>query len=327
MYNIHFAHSMLTLEQVNHWFPATFSSPLSPPTYFLLLFFCRSAHSLQVLRKWWCLMAAPSWGWSHCNHRSIIKRKALIMATPYLQTVLFNPSCRGFICWGRGGETGSNLPVKIKITKPCSVPFSKAGGGSTFESGLFFIHFCLCNLRNRFVLACLKSACGCGQRARWGESDREEERERKKKRDGPPHYPLLQCLSALPGWLVMEPGVPLLLAPGPAPGLLRCHLAGEAPAFPGPLLLPHPVCPDLRTPLPAPPPRLPTFCTAGLHHLGSSAGHPPALPVHLPQVDTFLYYWHLECLGTITSNKLVTPSHVLNVHVTLMIVSSVQNMH
>lgn len=114
----------------------------------------------------------------------------------------------------------------------------------------------------------------------------ERKKERKRERDGPPHNPLLQCLSALPGWLVMEPGVPLLLAPGPTPGLLCGHLAGEATALPGPLLLPHPVCPDRRTPLPAPRPRLPAFCTAGLHHLGSFAGHPPALPLHLLQVAT-----------------------------------------
>lgn len=95
----------------------------------------------------------------------------------------------------------------------------------------------------------------------------------------------------------MEPGVPLLLAPGPAPGLLRGHLTGEAPTLPGPLLFPYPVCPDLRARLPASPPRLPALCFGGLHHLGPTAGHPPALPVHLPQVSVdlgtffFLYYF------------------------------------
>lgn len=94
----------------------------------------------------------------------------------------------------------------------------------------------------------------------------------------------------------MEPGVPLLLAPGPAPGLLRSHLAGEAPALPGPLLLPHSVCPDLCTPVPAPAPRLSAFCPAGLYHLGSPAGRPPALPVHLPQVSV-----HFTETGTTTN--------------------------
>lgn len=83
----------------------------------------------------------------------------------------------------------------------------------------------------------------------------------------------------------MEPSVPLLLAAGPAPGLLRGHLTGEAPALPGPLLLPHPVCSYLRAPLPAPLPRLPALRSAGLHYLGSPAGRPPAIPVHLPQVS------------------------------------------
>lgn len=86
----------------------------------------------------------------------------------------------------------------------------------------------------------------------------------------------------------MEPGVPLLLAPGPALGLLRGHLAGETPTLPGPLLLPHRVCPDLGAPLPAPPPRLAALRSAGLHHLGSPAGRPPAVPVHIPQVSVEL---------------------------------------
>lgn len=123
---------------------------------------------------------------------------------------------------------------------------------------------------------------------RWGESDREEERDRKKESDGPPHHPLRQCLSALPRWLIVEPCVPLLLAPGSAPGLLRGHLTGEASALPGPLLFSHAVFPDLGTPLPAPPPRIPAFCFAGLHHLGSPTGHPPAIPVHLPPVSVNL---------------------------------------
>lgn len=83
----------------------------------------------------------------------------------------------------------------------------------------------------------------------------------------------------------MEPGVPLLLAPGPAPGLLCGHHTGETSTLPGPLLLPHLLCPDLRTTLPSPPLRLPAFRAAGLHRLGSPAGRPPALPVHLPQVS------------------------------------------
>ena len=115
---------------------------------------------------------------------------------------------------------------------------------------------------------------------------KKKERERKKERDGSPHHPLHQCLSALPGWLVVEPSVPLLLAAGPAPGLLRGHLTGKAPTLPGPLLLPHPVRRYLRAPLPAPLPRLPALRSAGLHYLGSPAGHPPAIPVHLPQVST-----------------------------------------
>lgn len=118
-----------------------------------------------------------------------------------------------------------------------------------------------------------------------GESDGEKYRERKEGRDGPPHHPLLQCLPALPGWPVMEPGVPLLLAPGPAAGLLRGHLSGEAPTLPGPLLLPHPVCADHRAPLPAPLPRLPALRPTGFLHLGSPASRPPAVPVHLPQVS------------------------------------------
>lgn len=120
----------------------------------------------------------------------------------------------------------------------------------------------------------------CKVRRKW-----QTERERKKERDGPPHHPVFQCLSALLGWLVVEPGVSLLLVPGPAPGVLCGHLAGEATALPGPLLLPHVMCADLRTPLPAPPPRLLALCSAGLHHLGSPAGNPPALPVHLLQVS------------------------------------------
>ena len=137
----------------------------------------------------------------------------------------------------------------------------------------------------------------CEVRRKW---QRGRKRERKIERDGPPHHPLHQCLSALPGWLIVELGVPLLLAPGPAPGLMCSHLVGEAPALPGPLLLPHPVRPDLCTPLLAPPPRLPAFCPPGLPHLGSSAGRPPTLLVHLPQVsvniggtDVFYYDWFL----------------------------------
>lgn len=82
----------------------------------------------------------------------------------------------------------------------------------------------------------------------------------------------------------MEPGFPLLLALGPAAGLLCGHLAGKASALPGPLLIPHPVCPDLRTPLPASPLRVPALRLARLPGLGSPSGHPTAVPVHLPQV-------------------------------------------
>lgn len=84
----------------------------------------------------------------------------------------------------------------------------------------------------------------------------------------------------------MEPGLPLLLALGPAAGLLCGHLAGEASALPGPLFLSNAVRPDLRTPLPASPLRLAALRLARLRGLGSSSGRPTAVPVHLPQVRT-----------------------------------------
>lgn len=102
----------------------------------------------------------------------------------------------------------------------------------------------------------------------------------------------------------MELGVPLLLAAGPAPGLLRGHLTGEAPTLPGPLLLPHSLCSDLRPPLPAPSPRLPALRFAGLHYLGSAAGHPPALLIHLPQVSVDIgevaqvFFFNATCFQT-----------------------------
>lgn len=121
---------------------------------------------------------------------------------------------------------------------------------------------------------------------RWGRSSRGRTRRRpEEKSHGPPHHPLLQCLYALPGRLVVEPGVPLLLAPGPPPGLVRGHVAGEAAALPGSLLLPDPVCPDHHTPVPAPPPHLSAFRPAGFPHLGAPAGRPPALSLHLQQVS------------------------------------------
>lgn len=86
----------------------------------------------------------------------------------------------------------------------------------------------------------------------------------------------------------MEPGVPLLLAPGSAPGLLPGYFTREAPAFSGPVLPPHFVCPNNGASLFAPAPRLSAFRSAGLCHLGSSAGHPSTLPVHLPQVWNML---------------------------------------
>lgn len=133
----------------------------------------------------------------------------------------------------------------------------------------------------------------------WGQSNRVR-RERKKERsyrDGPPHQPLLQCMSALPGWLFLEPSVPLLLAPGSAPGLLCSYLTREASAFSRPLLIIHTVHPDFCTPLPDPAPHLSAFCFAGLCHLDSPASYPPAILVHLPQVSKhliFYFLWKLE---------------------------------
>lgn len=119
------------------------------------------------------------------------------------------------------------------------------------------------------------------------------ERKRKKERnyrDGPPHQPLLQCLSAFPRWLFLEPGVPLLLAPGSAPGLLCGYLTREASALSRPLLVPYTVRTDFCAPLPDPAPHVSAFCFAGLYHLGSPAGYPPAIPVHLPQVSKQLIF-------------------------------------
>lgn len=131
---------------------------------------------------------------------------------------------------------------------------------------------------------------------------RKKKERKKKERDGPPHQPLLQCLSALPGWLVLEPGVPLLLAPGPAPGLLCGYLAREASAISRPLFLPQPVRPDFCAPLPAPAPHLSALCFAGLCHLGSPAGYPPAIPVHLPQVRQHSIFEFLFSKAGLNSN-------------------------
>lgn len=90
----------------SHWlisclffFPPPSLSP--PPSLFpspILLSICSLS---QVLRRRWCLMAAPSRGcWSPHSYRSIINGKALIMETPYLQTALLDTPCRGCTCWG-----------------------------------------------------------------------------------------------------------------------------------------------------------------------------------------------------------------------------------
>lgn len=84
----------------------------------------------------------------------------------------------------------------------------------------------------------------------------------------------------------MEPGLPLLLALGPPAGLLCGHLAGEASALARPLLLSHTLCPDLCTPLPASPVRLPALCLARLRDMGPPSDHPTAIPVHVPKVRT-----------------------------------------
>lgn len=71
---------------------------------------------------------------------------------------------------------------RLKSPKPCSVPLSNEGGGSTFELDLFSVCFHSCNLWNRFVFTYLKSACGWGQNL-WGEenvTERKKERERKR---------------------------------------------------------------------------------------------------------------------------------------------------
>lgn len=128
------------------------------------------------------------------------------------------------------------------------------------------------------------------------EKKRKKEKDRKKEiknRDGPPHQPLLQCLSALLGWLFLEPGVPLLLAPGSAPGLLCGYLIREASALSRPLLIPYTVRPDFCAPLPDPASHVSAFCFAGLCYLGSPAGYPPAIPVHLPQVSKHLIFYFL----------------------------------
>lgn len=63
-----------------------------------------------------------------------------------------------------------------KSPKPCSVAFSKEGGGSTIESDLFLNYFCL-SLEQ--ICSCLKSLCGWG-RSVWGEEKVTERKKREK---------------------------------------------------------------------------------------------------------------------------------------------------